>query len=469
MKKKNLFILIEQANREVDAKLILGLKASQKNYRVIVGHKGTIWSIFKFFNPGIVLLKSFGPKNTKIIDYLKQREFKLVSNDEEIVMQMDMDEAVQRRFDGPNLYKMDHLITNGEKDTNEIKKQFPKFPVNKISQIGNIRFDTMKEPYNKIIYEESKKIKEKYGNFILLATQFGRANAVNTRSHNIDWVFTRLTEDGMDANSKVIMYNKNLILMQREILEKTIEFVLNFEKNFPDKKLVISPHPGEKISFWDNFIKKRNLKNVFINNLNAEPSNRWIAACDYMITSNSTIILEAHLLKKKIINFLPIESYHSTEIDELKDLSITVRSVKELNEIIKSNFKDDPFEPKLNIVDKTITNIKDKKEALENYINVFNDINLVEYNNPFTRNYLSYIFFLKNIFRIIKKKFLKLFKLNITRQDPFLLLLSKIKVGHYLDKKEFINKANFYKDSLKLKNTSVKQIIPQVFIIEKED
>ena len=133
-KKKNLFILIEQANREVDAKLLLALKAACHNYRVIVGHKGLIWSIFKFFKPGIVLLKSFGPKNTEIIDYLKKRNFKLISNDEEIIMQANIQEAVKRRFFKENLFKMDEIITNGDKDTNEIIKQFPNFKKEKNSQ-----------------------------------------------------------------------------------------------------------------------------------------------------------------------------------------------------------------------------------------------------------------------------------------------------------------------------------------------
>ena len=60
MKKKIIFILIESAKRELNSKTLLALRALNKNYRVVIGHKGTMWSIFNMCNPGIVLLKSIG-------------------------------------------------------------------------------------------------------------------------------------------------------------------------------------------------------------------------------------------------------------------------------------------------------------------------------------------------------------------------------------------------------------------------
>ena len=67
--KKNLYILIENTKRELDSKLFLSLKLLQKNYNVLVGHKGTMWNLFPYLEPGIVFLKSYGPRNKKIIEY----------------------------------------------------------------------------------------------------------------------------------------------------------------------------------------------------------------------------------------------------------------------------------------------------------------------------------------------------------------------------------------------------------------
>ena len=90
-------------------------------------------------------------------------------------------EAVKRRFFKENLFKMDEIITNGDKDTNEIKNN-SQILKEKIHKLGNIRFDVLKSPYNKIIKEEAKTIKKEFKNFNSFATQFGRANPVNIRN-----------------------------------------------------------------------------------------------------------------------------------------------------------------------------------------------------------------------------------------------------------------------------------------------
>ena len=97
--------------------------------------------------------------------------------------------------------------------------------------------------------------------------------------------------------------------MQREMLEKTIQFLDFFDNNFSEKKLVVSPHPSENISFWENLVNSRKYKNIFINKENKFPSNRFVEACDFMITSNSTITVESYILKKKVVNYIPVDNY----------------------------------------------------------------------------------------------------------------------------------------------------------------
>ncbi len=468
-KKKNLFILIEQANREVDAKLLLALKAARHNYRVIVGHKGLIWSIFKFFKPGIVLLKSFGPKNTEIIDYLKKRNFKLISNDEEIIMQADIQEAVKRRFFKENLFKMDEIITNGNKDTDEIIKQFPNFEKKKIHKLGNIRFDVLKNPYNKIIKEESKIIKKEFKNFILFATQFGRANPVNIRKHSIDWVFTKIVNDNSDPNSEVIKFNKRLILMQREMLEKTIQFLDFFDNNFSGKRLVVSPHPSENIGFWENLVKSRKYKNIFINKENRFPSNRFVEACDFMITSNSTITVESYILKKKVVNYIPVDDYEDIEIQDLKEISYLVRSNNELYQIIKNNFANFSTNTKNLSIEKNLINLREEVQSIDKYINIFNGMKMEQYQSAYENKKLMFALIFKNIFRVIKKRVLDFLKINYSRRDPFMNMLGKVKIAKYLDSKEIFRKTNFFKQNNEFKDISIKQIIPKVFIIETKD
>ena len=71
MKKKIIFLTIESVKRELDSKILLSLKALKRNYRVVIGQKGALREFIKDTNPGIMILKSFGPNNTKHIDFIK--------------------------------------------------------------------------------------------------------------------------------------------------------------------------------------------------------------------------------------------------------------------------------------------------------------------------------------------------------------------------------------------------------------
>ena len=103
MKKKIIFITIESVKRELNSKILLALKALKRNYRVVIGQKGVLRELIKDTNPGIMILKSFGPKNTRHIDFIKKKKFKVVSSDEELITATDMVDKIEYRLNIENL------------------------------------------------------------------------------------------------------------------------------------------------------------------------------------------------------------------------------------------------------------------------------------------------------------------------------------------------------------------------------
>ena len=91
-----------------------------------------------------------------------------------MIAPLDIATTISLRNDVRSFEKLDLLFTVGKHDTNELKN------VNnnsqKIHQTGSLRIDILKNPVNKIFENQSKQIKSKYGNFILLATGFPRVN-----------------------------------------------------------------------------------------------------------------------------------------------------------------------------------------------------------------------------------------------------------------------------------------------------
>ena len=174
-------------------------------------------------------MKSFGPRNTDIIDFLKKEHFIIYSNDEEIILAWNMKERIELRMKNKNLFKIDKLLTVGDVDTKEIKNQFPKVSEN-IEKIGNLRLDLLKKKNRLSLEQESTLINEKYGNFILLATQFSKINLFRKTEDYVDSATATIIMNNLDPKSETAMNLFDQITMQREVFIETLDFLNNFEK-----------------------------------------------------------------------------------------------------------------------------------------------------------------------------------------------------------------------------------------------
>ena len=459
MKKKIIYVTIESVKRELNSKTLLALKALKRNYRVVIGQKGSLRELIKDTNPGIVILKSFGPKNTSHINFIKKRNFKIVSGDEELITAMDFEDKIEWRMNNENIGKLDLILAVGQtSDYPVIKKKF-KTILSNVLLCGNIRLELLKKKYRILLEKESNLIKQKFGNYILLLTAFAKINKIR-ESFQIDFVYNRIVEDNVDPESYHIHLANEQVKMQREILLQTLKFIDNFEKNFPNKKLVISPHQNEKFNFWQNYINKRKFKNIVINSDMHSSSYPLINASDLLISFNSTSILEASFLGKKTINLLGKKERQS-EIDVLKKVSKVVRSSDELCEEIKN------LEKKENNISETkelkeVSNYEENFDSFEVILDRLDQLKDVKtYNNLYENYYLLYI----NKLRILKNSIKKIIS-RIINKNPMIVRFHKEKIGTRLKKKNFINNVKHINTFEKVENLKIKQIAPEVFLLD---
>ena len=465
MKKKNLFILIENSNRELASKLVLSLKAINRNYRVIIGHKGTVWSIFKYFNPGVVLLKSIGEKNTEIIKFLKKNKFKVTSTDEEIILAWDYREAISRRTPKENLMLLDKYLAVGKNHKKALIETYPDFSEKKVDVIGNVRLDMFKEPFKQKYLAKHDYYKTKYGKFVLLATSQWRVNGMTTKKHTLGWYFNKISE-GHNTKTQTMRTNKILSHMHRDVTETMSEFILNFEKNFPETNLVVSPHPGENISYWEDLINNNNLKKVF---LNKESTSNLISACDILVTSNSTIILEAFLLRKNCINVLANEFskefYQEVEVNILKNLSINARGFDELNIAVKKYKEGGLFSLNYENFNEDINNLNDETK-FDLLLDSISDLDIEQHNDLYLEKfnilYLSLIRYKRKLLRFIRKIF------NVKKKDTRLEKFFEKKIGQHLNYRNFSSEIYYFAEILNEKKFKFKEFVPNVYIIEKK-
>ena len=464
--KKIIYILIENAQRELNGRILLGLKLLKKNYNVIIGHKGSLWHIINKLNPGIVFFKSIGPLNTEIIKNLKSKKFKIVTCDEEMLATGKIEEMIDYRITKENFMNTEIIFAVGNYDGDAIKKKFNE--KDKVKLVGNLRIDTLKNPINNIFNNEVNYLKNKYGNYFLLCTQFGRINAQNKNNDfMIDSVFS-LMSDGHRADSELVKNYKKMFTYQRENMEKTIEFLIEFSRRMPDTKLLIKPHPNEKSGFWKYLIEKQKFKNIFVFENPKINTNSLILACECVIACNSTILLESSFLNKNCINYVPLKKDESIEKEVLIKSSTIIRNIDTLIQNLK-NIKNIKYSNDKSNISYFINNYKENDFCSDKIVEYLENLELKKYKSYTINLKYSILLFAFSLIAKLKKIIKKIYNFKPkTNQQVLLAKLHDRKIGNLMSPNNFKTKTKLIAKTINISKFKVKEIIPNVFCITEK-
>lgn len=232
------------------------------------------------------------------------------------------------------------------------------------------------------------------------------------------------------------------------------------KKIFQVKNLVISPHPNEKFEFWENYINKKKFKNIFINKDIHSSSYSLINSSEMLISCNSTSLLEAFFLEKKVINLLG-KKRRVSEIELLKKITNVVRSSDELTETIKDLEQTENKK----ILHQEVREIKNFEENFDSFKEILDKLDELEnvdsYDSLFKNNY----YFVISQFRKYKN-YIKWIISSIINKNAQHHRFHKSKIGSRLKKFFFINNTKHINSLEKIENLKIKQIAHEVFLLD---
>jgi surface carbohydrate biosynthesis protein len=455
---KRIYLMMEIKKRELEARIYFAMKAALRGYSVCLGKKYTIYTYRDYIKKGIVIFKSIGPYNSALIDRIKKSGHEIAAWDEEGMTFFER-EYIDRRTYKENLKKLIFFFTWGDIDTKLIKDYHPD-QSSKIKKVGNSRIDALRYPYHKIYSDEANEIKKKHGKFFLLPTLFTQCNSANL--YDLSYVDSLLRE-GFKSDSPSVEIGRSLTVQQENILAEVNIFLKEFSEKCSEHKLIVRPHPSEKIQYWFDLIKKfKNIEIVF----DDQSTCSWIAASEMTISINCTTAIEAFFLKKKSVNFLPFKD-ESVEFLLPKVTSKVIRSTEELINLIKDTKNHDLFDLKeedKNIINQwllnafegcSVDNLIDILESEEFKLKTFSE-KKDKFSNFIFLIFLKFIRILKFRYRVLLSN--KSFRLEheLTKQKfPGLTL------------EELNQKISFFSKFMNNEKFKVKEIYPGLFSIEK--
>jgi surface carbohydrate biosynthesis protein len=168
-----------------------------------------------------------------------------------------------------------------------VKSVSPETPV---ELTGNPRFDLVQEPYRNFYSRDAERLKAEYGEFILFNTNYSLANG----ERSVKSLFSH-----KDDSEKA--YTGEFLKSQTKILGEFIRLIAETAERFPERNVIIRPHPGENPALYENSMY--GYDNVTVEKrLEVRP---WILAAEAVVHNSCTTGVESALLGTPVIGYVP--------------------------------------------------------------------------------------------------------------------------------------------------------------------
>jgi surface carbohydrate biosynthesis protein len=372
MKKKTIYVLIENEVRELYPLILFAIISSIRGYRVYIG---THYSILKLLK----IKKSFGgifinKGSLKLNDCIlvKKKCNKLAILDQEIspgYSDYYYNYIVTARHYKNTLRYVDryYCINDQVKKIAEktILKENKKL---KIISVGWPRFDVLNNKFKYVFDTSLKKLKKKYNKFILFNSDFGLVSEKDINVFNNTRIWKKTNKKFIDMHYKIRNSFRDHAIKD---FAETKLFLSSLIKNLKNINIVIRPHPAESLNEWRSFCKTS--KNFFLTKpiTDVVPT---IYASSHVLHRGCTTGYQSLVLKKKTgyLNLLKENSKTYHYRPSLFDLSKKIEKDSQFNFWLKEK---NNFSKKNNNKLNNVLNI-DNKLACEKILDDLDDCEL---------------------------------------------------------------------------------------------
>ncbi len=429
-----IYIIIENANRELNSRLLLILelfkKFNKKKLKIIIGEKNEFRNKILNYPKGLIIEKGVSKGSILRVKKWKAVGHKIFMFDEESITYRNDKQYFSAKFDKGLEKYVDCFFLTGNRQKKTILRKRKKA---RYLLTGNLRFELLKPGYEKLYKDAVQKIKKKYGKFILITSRFANVNYNDKKKVHFPKSYGSYLKD-----SKTIY--KEFKKLPEEIRKKKIH-----------TNIIVRPHPSENPDDWIKITKNLpNCKVVYDDDINP-----WLSSAKFIIFNRCTTGIEGYLLRKKTFSLDPI-----VEKDPLKKLYSSIsKNYKSAEALSNAIYKDEIFSNQKissnSVLKNTICNIDKKKShiIISNYLN--NYLKFTNLNKTFNFDLvkpIDLIKFLMGKILSLKKGFRKYSNQKIGNFNYFTL---KKTLNNFINLKEY--------KSLKL--MKIKQIGKRIFLI----
>ncbi len=318
---KRAILPCEIKSREFDSKLLLACFLAERGWSSVVGSRNDIHLKLHTFKRSVYLGKDVRFSSGTIVTMLRLLGHRFVAMDEEAQFFLSRERYRKARVDGYVLSHAEELYAWGPENA-LAWKEAPTYHGQPIHLTGNGRIDLLRPELRGLYAERTAELKKRYGNFILVNTNFGAIN------HFFGNLSVSVSENDKEPVTRA--HANGYLLHRQKLFQAFVELMPALAAQFPKTRIVLRPHPGESPEAWREILKVH--PNVEINMEGSVVP--WILASKALVHNGCTTGLEAYVLGETVIAYQPFTS-GEFDLRLPNDLSLHALSAKELFTLLK--------------------------------------------------------------------------------------------------------------------------------------
>jgi surface carbohydrate biosynthesis protein len=296
---QKLLLPVETVNRELDAKLLVACVAAEAGFSVIMGSKRDIHLQIDRLPAAIYLGKSLSVSNFKLYRKLHALGYLVASGDEEALVYYSPETYRKAKLWPATIEAVDVLLAWGEENKG-LWCDYSHYDGTPVYVTGNPRIDFLRPEMRAYWSADVQALNERYGNFILLNSNFGKVNHYRSdRSVQLHTLQEAATNVDSDDD-----FDVRLAAHRFALFKEFQKMVLEVAAAYPDRSLIIRPHPSESQDTWRDLTAGCSNVHV-VHEGNVIP---WLLGADAIIHNGCTTAIEGYIMGKPAISFQPVTS-----------------------------------------------------------------------------------------------------------------------------------------------------------------
>jgi surface carbohydrate biosynthesis protein len=291
-----LYLPVETKARELLGKIFLAARAVERGWTVILGESNQVREFMRDHQGGAYIEIGIPEKKAKRLKAINALGNRIANMCEEGLIYADGRDYCNRKLGPTALAWTDRLLVVGSRNADHLRTYRPA-SAEKIVLTGNPRFDTLLPELRSIYRHNAETLRKRFGRFVLINTNFTRANPFDSASNDR---VAAMARRNMIGDTEHAEFFRRFIEYQTRLMIGLQELIKEVKASAAVDRIVVRPHPVENVATWRQWAEPLNI-DVYCEGSAID----WMLAAEAVLHPGCTTAIEGLLLDRPVFSYVP--------------------------------------------------------------------------------------------------------------------------------------------------------------------